>query len=108
MEINTTDDRKEQAHRLLEKHFGYNKFRKGQWEVIDSILSKKHAIAIFPTGGGKSLCFQLPALMMPRTTVVIAPLLSLMKDQVDSLVENGIVSSFISSALSDHEAQGRV
>lgn len=108
MEINTIDDRKEQAQRLLEKHFGYNKFRKGQWEVIDSILSKRHAIAIFPTGGGKSLCFQLPALMMPGTTIVISPLISLMKDQVDSLVENGIAASFISSALSDHEAQRRV
>ncbi len=108
METNTTDDRKDQVHKLLEKYFGYNKFRKGQWEVIDSILSKRNAIAIFPTGGGKSLCFQLPALMMPGTTIVISPLISLMKDQVDTLVENGIAASFISSALSDHEAQRRV
>ena len=108
MEINAGHDRKEQVQGLLEKYFGYTKFRKGQWEVIDSILNKRNAIAIFPTGGGKSLCFQLPALMMPGTTIVISPLISLMKDQVDYLVENGIAASFISSTLSDHEAQRRV
>ena len=108
MDTNLTETRKQQARDLLAGRFGYDKFRKGQWEVIDSILNGRNAIAVFPTGGGKSLCFQLPALMLEGTTMVISPLISLMKDQVDSLVKKGIEASYISSALSDQEAQRRV
>jgi superfamily II DNA helicase RecQ len=113
MENDRTDKQKseklrEEATKILEKCFGLNKFRKGQWEVIESILNHKNAIAIFPTGGGKSLCFQLPALMLPGTTIVISPLISLMKDQVDSLRERGMAASFISSSLSDYEVQRRL
>src|SRR5690554_3576160 len=105
METSLTDGRRQQAQRLLEQQFGYSEFRKGQWEVVESILNQKNVIAIFPTGGGKSLCYQLPAMMMPGTTIVISPLISLMKDQVDSLVQAGIAASFISSSLSEYEAQ---
>jgi ATP-dependent DNA helicase RecQ len=108
MQTNVTKDKREEAERLLRQQFGYNGFRKGQWEVVDSILQRRNAIAVFPTGGGKSLCFQLPALLLPGTTIVISPLISLMKDQVDSLVEKGIAASFISSSLSDYEAERRV
>jgi ATP-dependent DNA helicase RecQ len=108
METSLSDKRREQARKLLQQRFGYSDFRKGQWEVVDSILSGKNSIAVFPTGGGKSLCFQLPALVLPGTTIVISPLISLMKDQVDSLVEKGIAASFISSSLSDYEAEQRI
>lgn len=108
MQTNLTDDKRKQAQRLLRQRFGYEGFRKGQWEVVDCILNQRNAIAVFPTGGGKSLCFQLPALLLPGTTIVISPLISLMKDQVDSLVEKGIAACFISSSLSDYEAEQRV
>ncbi|HHY83692.1 MAG TPA: ATP-dependent DNA helicase RecQ [Clostridiales bacterium] len=98
----------DKAQSLLEQCFGYTEFRKGQWIVIENILNKRNTIAVFPTGGGKSLCYQLPALMMPGTTIVISPLISLMKDQVDSLVEKGIAATFISSTLSDSETARRV
>ena len=81
---------REHAKWLLTDTFGYADFRKGQWEVIENILQRRNTVAIFPTGGGKSLCFQIPAMMMFGTTVVISPLISLMKDQVDSLVKKGV------------------
>jgi ATP-dependent DNA helicase RecQ len=108
MDVNLSGNPREQAARLLAEHFGYTGFRKGQWEVIENILKKGNSIAIFPTGGGKSLCYQIPAMMLPGTTIVISPLISLMKDQVDSLAGNGIPASFISSSLSDHEAEHRI
>jgi len=108
MEVNLTDSRKEQALKLLKHRFGYNEFRKGQWEVIENILNGKNTIAVFPTGRGKSLCYQLPALMMPGTTIVISPLISLMKDQVDSLEEKGISASFVSSTLPENEVEQRI
>ena len=74
----------------LETHFGYTFFRKGQREIIEAILDGKNTFAVFPTGHGKSLCYQLPALMLDGITVVISPLISLMKDQVDALREQGI------------------
>ena len=86
---------------ILEKYFGYKKFRRGQEDIINSILSKKDVIAIMPTGGGKSLCYQIPALMLDGITVVISPLISLMKDQVDTLNSMNIKSSYINSSLSD-------
>ena len=98
---------RERAERLLQQTFGLSEFRKGQSEVVENILSGKNTIAVFPTGGGKSLCYQLPALMMPGTTIVISPLISLMKDQVDSLLERDIEASFISSSLSDYQVEQR-
>jgi len=92
----------------LKKYFGYDNFRPGQREVIDSILAGKDTVAIFPTGGGKSICYQIPALVLPGTTVVVSPLISLMKDQVDELIERRIPATFISSILSDHEVEKRI
>lgn len=83
----------------LKKYFGYDSFRKGQRELIENILDKKDILGVLPTGGGKSICYQLPALMMDGLALVISPLISLMKDQVDSLVENGISAGFINSSL---------
>ena len=74
----------------LDTHFGYTSFRKGQREIVETILDGKNTFAVFPTGHGKSLCYQLPALMLDGITVVISPLISLMKDQVDTLREQGI------------------
>lgn len=86
-------------HSLLRKYFGYESFRPGQEEIINSILSGKNALAILPTGGGKSICYQIPALMSERFSIVISPLIALMKDQVDSLNRSGIPASFINSSL---------
>jgi ATP-dependent DNA helicase RecQ len=89
----------------LRKHFGYGGFRKGQEEVVRAVLSGRPTIAILPTGAGKSLCFQLPAMLLKGTTVVVSPLVALMKDQVDSLRARGIPAAFINSSLSDQERQ---
>lgn len=84
----------------LYENFGYRTFRHGQQEIIESILNGENVFAVFPTGHGKSLCYQLPALMLPGTTVVVSPLISLMKDQVDALKAKGIKSvSLINSTL---------
>lgn len=90
----------EKALELLKKYYGYECFRDGQEEIIENILSRKDVLAIMPTGGGKSLCYQIPALMMDGTVIVISPLISLMKDQVDTLQQMGIPSAFINSTLS--------
>lgn len=93
---------------LLKKHFGYESFRKGQEVLIDHILDKKDALGIMPTGGGKSICYQIPALLFEGVTVVISPLIALMKDQVDGLNESGISATFLNSTLSVEETQLRV
>lgn len=83
----------------LNKYFGYSSFRTGQEEIIRSIIEGKNVIAILPTGGGKSICFQIPALLSQRYSIVISPLIALMKDQVDSLNRLGQSASFINSSL---------
>lgn len=90
----------EKALELLKKYYGYESFREGQEEIINNILSKRDVLAIMPTGGGKSLCYQLPALMLDGTAIVISPLISLMKDQVDTLRQMGMEAAFINSTLS--------
>ncbi len=90
---------------LLKTHFGYDSFRPNQLEVIEDILSKKDVMAIMPTGGGKSLCFQLPALASEGTAVVVSPLIALMKDQVDALRTNGVSAAYYNSSQSYEEQQ---
>lgn len=97
-----------EAKKLLKKYFGYSSFRKGQDKIITSILMHKDTLGIMPTGGGKSICYQLPALLLPGTTLVISPLISLMKDQVDALNNIGIKSTFINSTLSQPEFEDRL
>lgn len=96
---------KETIHTSLKENFGFEKFRPNQEEVIQSLLDGKDTLAIMPTGGGKSICFQLPALLLKGTTIVISPLIALMKDQVDSLKANGINACYINSSLTDAEQQ---
>jgi ATP-dependent DNA helicase RecQ len=85
---------------LLKKHFGYDNFRPLQAEIINSVMSGEDAFVLMPTGGGKSMCFQLPALKFDGITLVVSPLIALMKDQVDSLKANGISAEYINSSLS--------
>lgn len=98
----------EKALPLLESHFGYSSFRTGQEQAIRSVLSGENTITVMPTGGGKSICYQIPALVLPGTTIVISPLISLMKDQVDALIQVGIPATFINSSLSYGEANKRM
>lgn len=88
---------------ILNKYFGYDSFRKGQEEIINTVINRNDILAVMPTGGGKSICYQIPALILDGITIVISPLISLMKDQVDTLNELGIKASYINSTLSDNE-----
>src|SRR3989339_1603793 len=87
------------AVETLKKHFGYSVFHPMQESIINDVLADRNVFVIMPTGSGKSLCYQLPAVMKDGITVVISPLIALMKDQVDSLRVNGIGASFITSTL---------
>lgn len=101
-------DKKQQLLDLLKIHYGFNNFRPGQEKVIDNILAGKDTVVIMPTGGGKSLCYQLPALVLDGVTLVISPLIALMKDQVDGLQKNNIPATFINSAISQAETFSRL
>lgn len=95
----------EKAQQLLQEYYGYDSFREGQETVIKYVLDHKSSLCVMPTGGGKSLCYQIPALMLEGTTIVISPLISLMKDQVDTLLQAGIPATFINSTLTAEEVR---
>lgn len=95
-----------QKHELLKTHFGYDSFRPGQEPVVDAILAGRDVLGVMPTGAGKSICYQLPAAMLPGMTVVVSPLISLMKDQCDALAETGIPAACLNSSLSPAEYRG--
>ena len=95
----------ETAQQILKQYFGYDTFRPGQAEIVRQILEGKDVMAVMPTGAGKSLCYQVPALMLPGVTLVISPLISLMKDQVDSLTDSGVPCAYVNSALSESDYQ---
>lgn len=92
----------------LQKHFGFEDFREGQREVISSILEGKDAVVVMPTGSGKSLCYQLPAMILDGVTLVVSPLIALMKDQVDALQARGLPATFINSSISESEQHARI
>ncbi len=91
---------------ILKQYFGHTDFRQGQSELIDAVLSGRDAFGIMPTGSGKSLCYQIPALMLEGVTLVVSPLISLMKDQVNSLVESGVKAAYLNSSLSPAQYSG--
>jgi ATP-dependent DNA helicase RecQ len=96
------------ARNLLRSAFGYEAFRPGQEAAVSAILEGRDTVVVLPTGGGKSLCFQVPALLMPGLTVVVSPLISLMKDQVDALTARGLPAAFINSTLSSGQVSDRL
>src|SRR5213595_4220159 len=91
----------------LKKHFGHDQFRPLQREIIEDVLAGRDVFVLMPTGGGKSLCFQLPALLRNGLTIVVSPLISLMKDQVDALQTSGIPATYLNSTLDRDESKAR-
>src|SRR6476660_4921013 len=100
----TLDD----ARATLRARFGFPDFRPGQERAVESVLAGRDTLVVLPTGGGKSVCYQVPALMLPGLTVVLSPLISLMKDQVDALVKRGIPATFVNSTLASSEVSDRM
>src|SRR6266568_5058082 len=92
---------------LLKEHFGFESFLPLQEEIIADSLAGRDVFALLPTGGGKSLCFQLPALLREGLTIVVSPLIALMKDQVDALTASGIPATFLNSTLGEKESKAR-
>jgi ATP-dependent DNA helicase RecQ len=93
--------------KALKYYFGYDKFRPGQQEIIENALSNRDLLIVMPTGGGKSLCFQLPAILKKGVTVVVSPLIALMQDQVEALQKNGIAATFLNSSLNFYQMRSR-
>src|SRR6478736_749303 len=98
----------EQLLQPLKQYFGFSSFRPLKEEIIRDALAGKDVFAVLPTGGGKSLCFQLPALVQPGLTVVVSPLIALMKDQVDALQAAGVAATFLNSSLTAGESRPRL
>lgn len=88
-----------EAEKILKQYYGYDHFREGQIPVIEAVLEGRDVLGIMPTGAGKSVCYQVPALMMNGITIVISPLISLMKDQVGTLNQMGVHAAFLNSSL---------
>ncbi len=103
----TTSPTLDDARALLRASFQYEAFRPGQERAVEAVLEGRDAVIIMPTGGGKSLCYQVPALLLPGLTVVVSPLISLMKDQVDALTARGLPAAFVNSTLSSAQAAER-
>ena len=95
----------DQEQQLLRDVFGYPDFRPGQRSLIDSLLGGQDVLGIMPTGAEKSICYQLPALLMPGITIVVSPLISLMKDQVGALVQSGVRAAYINSSLTERQCR---
>ena len=100
----TLDD----ARAVLRARFGFPEFRPGQERAVASVLAGRDTLVVLPTGGGKSVCYQIPALVLPGLTVVLSPLISLMKDQVDALTARGIPATFVNSTLTAGEVSARM
>ncbi|MFD1019976.1 DNA helicase RecQ [Thalassobacillus hwangdonensis] len=98
----------EQARQQLQHYFGYPSFRPGQEQVISHAMNKQNTLAVMPTGGGKSICYQIPGMVMDGTAIIISPLISLMKDQVDALTALGVPATYINSSLSNEEQRQRL
>ena len=98
----------ERLHEALRQHFGYEAFRDGQAEAILNLLAGRDVVLVMPTGSGKSLCYQLTALLLPDVTVVVSPLIALMKDQVDALERQGIAATFLNSSVDSAEMAYRL
>src|SRR5881397_1779470 len=95
----------QQAAEVLRSTFGFDSFREGQEAVVSRLLAGKSVLAIFPTGGGKSLCYQLPALLLDGVTLVVSPLIALMKDQIDFLVSRGVAAARLDSSVGMEEGR---
>ena len=93
----------ENPHSILKKVFGYDSFRPGQEEIVSCLLAGQDVLAVMPTGAGKSICYQVPALLLPGITIVVSPLVSLMKDQVGALVQAGVAAAFLNNSLTDNQ-----